>query len=260
MRFGGRLRDVDETISSTSSFNGSFAFPSLTAYQITRKGLEAGWTDAQIRAAGGGANLFTINRGIPAASINYADLGLYGEDDWRARPNMTLSLGLRFETQNGIHDHADVAPRVGLAWGLGRGKSPKTILRAGMGMFYDRISQGSLLAAERLNGCVQQSYTVPNPDFFPNLPTDIPAVGRHQAVSLGRTSARSIQTCERHIRFRGAWASSDNYQRLPPCPSLISPRTGFIRFSRATSMHPCLERIPSEIPRWACARMRATVT
>ncbi|MGO8733213.1 MAG: carboxypeptidase regulatory-like domain-containing protein [Terriglobia bacterium] len=177
VRFGGRLRDVDETISSTSSFNGSFAFPSLTAYQITRQGLEAGWTDAQIRAAGGGANQFSINRGIPAASINYADLGLYGEDDWRALPNMTLSLGLRFETQTGIRDHADVAPRVGLAWGLGRGKSPKTVLRAGMGIFYDRISQGSLLAAERLNGCVQQSYTVDYPDFFPNLPTDIPAVG-----------------------------------------------------------------------------------
>ncbi len=177
VRFGGRLRDVDETISSTSSFNGSFAFPSLTAYQITRQGLEAGWTDAQIRAAGGGANQFSINRGIPAASINYADLGLYGEDDWRALPNMTLSLGLRFETQTGIRDHADVAPRVGLAWGLGRGKSPKTVLRAGMGIFYDRISQGSLLAAERLNGCVQQSYTVDHPDFFPNLPTDIPAVG-----------------------------------------------------------------------------------
>jgi hypothetical protein len=177
VRFGGRLRDVDETISSTSTFNGSFAFPSLTAYQITRQGLEAGWTDAQIRTAGGGANLFSIDRGIPAASINYADLGLYGEDDWRARPNMTLSMGLRFETQTGIRDHADVAPRVGLAWGLGRGKSPKTVLRAGMGMFYDRISQGSLLAAERLNGCVQQSYTVPNPDFFPNLPTYIPAVG-----------------------------------------------------------------------------------
>jgi len=177
VRFGGRLRDNEESTSSTSSFNGFFAFPSLTAYQITRQGVQAGWTDAQIRAAGGGATLFSINRGIPTASINYFDLGLYGEDDWRVRPNMTLSLGLRFETQTGINDHADLAPRVGLAWGLGRGKSPKTVLRAGSGIFYDRIPQGSLLMAERLNGCVQQSFTVINPAFFPDLSSDIPAVG-----------------------------------------------------------------------------------
>ena len=177
VRFGGRVRDNDETLGSAQSFNGSFSFPNLNAYQITRQGIEAEWTDAQIRAAGGGATLFTINRGAPSLSLNYADLGLYGEDDWRARPNMTLSMGLRFETQTGIHDHADIAPRVGLAWGLGKGKSPKSVLRAGGGIFYDRISQSSLLNAQRMNGCNQQSYTYSNPDFFPDLPTDIPALG-----------------------------------------------------------------------------------
>jgi hypothetical protein len=177
MRFGGRVRDNDESISSTQSFNGSFAFPSLDAYQITRQGVLAGLTDAQIRAAGGGATLFSINSGTPLLSLNYADLGLYGEDDWRARPNMTLSMGLRFETQTGIHDHADLAPRVGLSWGLGRGRSPKSVLRAGVGIFYDRISQSSLFTAQRLNGFNQQSYTCSNPDFFPNLPTTIEASG-----------------------------------------------------------------------------------
>jgi len=177
LRFGGRVRDNDETISSTQSFNGSFSFPTLNAYQITRQGVAAGLTDAQIRAADGGATLFTINRGVPSLSLNYADLGLYGEDDWRARANLTLSLGLRFETQTGVHDHADLAPRVGLSWGLGKGRSPKSVLRAGFGVFYDRISQSSLLNAQRLNGCNQQSYTYSNPDFFPNLPTDIPALG-----------------------------------------------------------------------------------
>jgi len=184
LRFGGRLRDNNESTSSTSGFNGSFSFPTLSAYQITRQGLEAGWTDAQIRAAGGGATLFSINSGIPAASINYVDMGLYGEDDWRARPNMTLSLGLRFETQSGIHDHADLAPRVGLAWGLGRGKSPKTILRAGFGIFYDRFSQDSLLIAQRMNGFVQQSFTCDNPDFFPNLPALGSASGCQQGSNI----------------------------------------------------------------------------
>jgi hypothetical protein len=51
------------------------------------------------------------------------------------------------------------------------------VLRAGLGVFYDRISQTSLFTAQRMNGCSQQSYTYTNPDFFPNLPADIPALG-----------------------------------------------------------------------------------
>ena len=41
------------------------------------------------------------------------------QDDWRVRSNITFSYGLRFETQNHIHDHADLAPRLGFAWGVG---------------------------------------------------------------------------------------------------------------------------------------------
>jgi hypothetical protein len=196
VRFGGRIRDNEQSTSSTSGFNGSFAFPSLAAYQITLQGVQAGLTDAQIRAAGGGPNVFSISRGMPAASINYADLGLYGEDDWRARPNMTLSLGLRFETQTGIHDHADFAPRVSLAWGLGGGKSPKTVLRVGFGVFYDRFPQGSLLMAQRMNGCVQQSFTFDNPDFFPNLPTGIPALN----APVSCQSGSNVYPLDPHLR------------------------------------------------------------
>jgi hypothetical protein len=167
IRFGGRLRDVDESNSSTGYFNGTFTFPSLNAYQITEQNLQKG---LPALANGGGPSQFLIIAGNPHASVNLIDLGLYGEDDWRARPNMTLSLGLRFETQNDIHDHADIAPRVGLAWGLGHGKSPKTVLRAGFGIFYDRFMQTQVLQAERLNGLTQQEFLFSQPDFFPNNP------------------------------------------------------------------------------------------
>jgi hypothetical protein len=169
VRFGGRFRDLDEVNSSTGNFNGTFTFPSLAAYQVTRQGLQAGWTAAQIAAAGGGPNLFSIVQGLPIASVNLVDWDLYGEDDWRARPNMTVSMGLRFESQNDIRDHADIAPRIGFSWGLGRGRSPKTVLRAGFGIFYDRFTQTYLLQAERLNGCNQQDFITVNPDFFPSL-------------------------------------------------------------------------------------------
>ena len=125
-------------------------------------------TPAQIQANGGGASQFTLIGGNPLASVNYFDLEPYVEDDWKARPNMTISGGLRFETQDHIHDHADFAPRVGIAWGLGKGKSTKTVLRAGFGVFYDRFGENYILNADRLNGINQQQYIVPSPDFYPD--------------------------------------------------------------------------------------------
>jgi hypothetical protein len=168
IRFGGRLRDVEESNSSIQNANGMFTFPSLALYQSAAQALQSCAGQSGCEATG--ASQFLIVAGVPQASVNLIDLGLYGEDDWRVRPNMTLSLGLRFETQNDIHDHADVAPRVGLSWGLGRGKSPKTVLRAGFGIFYDRFMQTQILQAEHLNGINQQEFIVNQPDFFPNVP------------------------------------------------------------------------------------------
>ena len=145
VKFGARLREVTDRFNSTTGFNGSFIFPSLYAYQS------------------GQANQFVVTTGSPNSSTRLFDGGLYAEDDWRIRPNVTLSYGLRFETQNHISDHADWAPRIGIAWGLGGGKTPKTVLRAGYGIFYDRFTDNLILQATRLNGNIQQQYVVTNP-------------------------------------------------------------------------------------------------
>ena len=57
IRFGGRLRDVDESNSSTGNFNGTFTFPSLNAYQITEQNLQKG---LPALANGGGPSQFLI--------------------------------------------------------------------------------------------------------------------------------------------------------------------------------------------------------
>jgi len=170
LKFGARFRGNEESATSTANFGGTFTFQSLDAYQITEKGLQAGLTPAQIQANGGGPSQFTLIAGTPLTSVTYNDFEPYVEDDWKARPNMTISGGLRFETQDHIHDHADFAPRVGIAWGLGKGKSAKTVLRAGFGVFYDRFAENYILNSYRLNGINQQDYIVPTPDFYPTIP------------------------------------------------------------------------------------------
>ncbi len=178
IKFGGRLRVVHESSTSGAGFNGAFTFPSIDAYDAAVQALETGGTPS-------GATQFTLNAtpsgAIPTVSATVADAGLYIQDDWKVRPTLTLSGGLRFETQNAIHDHADWAPRLSFAWGIGGGgkSAPKTVLRGGFGLFYDRFSQGLVVNADRLNGITQQEYfvsttqcnpTCPTIDFFPTVP------------------------------------------------------------------------------------------
>jgi hypothetical protein len=121
---------------------------------------------------GSGPYQAKVTVGVPSVAVNVFDVGLYLQDDWRFRSNMTLSYGLRYETQNAISDHADVAPRIGFAWGLGGGKnkSPKTVLRAGFGMFYDRFTSDLVMQAERVNGMNQEQLVIANPAYCPNSP------------------------------------------------------------------------------------------
>ena len=172
IKFGGRLRGTLFSSNQDSGFNGSYNFASINAYQITEAGLAAGLTPAQIRAMGGGASQFVLVAGQPLSDVSMVDVGLYVEDEWRLRPNITLSGGLRYETQTGIPYQGDWAPRLSLAWGLGHNKTqPKTVLRGGYGIFYDRFSYDYLLQAERYNGTTQQQYVVANPNFYPLIPT-----------------------------------------------------------------------------------------
>jgi TonB dependent receptor len=147
---------------------------SIESYRRTLVFEQAGLFPSQIRALGGGASQFTINAGNPALSVNQEDLGVFVGDDWRVRPNLTFNLGLRYEWQTNLHDWRDFAPRFGLAWAPAGGKAganPKTVIRAGFGMFYQRFDITNLLTAERYNGTAQRQYVVTNPDFFPSIPS-----------------------------------------------------------------------------------------
>jgi hypothetical protein len=145
---------------------------SIQRYQRTLVFQQMGLDVNTIRALGGGATQFSINTGTPGLSVHQFDLGAFVGDDWRVRPNVTLSVGLRYETQTNISDWRDFAPRIAVAWAPGSGtKKPKTVLRAGFGAFYDRFALSNTLTAQRFNGRVQQQFVFTNPDVFPNIPS-----------------------------------------------------------------------------------------
>jgi Carboxypeptidase regulatory-like domain/TonB dependent receptor len=169
VRFGARLDQYVDTNTSTSNFNGTFQFPSINADQTFLMDSFAGMTDAEIIAAGGGANQYAVTFGNPTSRVSEFAVGLYAEDDWRIKPTITLSYGLRYETQTNISDHKDWAPRLSLSWAVGHSKSgPKTVLRAGYGIFYTRFNYTNTLDDERFNGSTQQQFVITNPQFFPD--------------------------------------------------------------------------------------------
>jgi Carboxypeptidase regulatory-like domain/TonB dependent receptor len=183
LKFGGRLRATRDDNNSTAGFNGSFTFSSLNSTSdvpanCTTLGqnppcpISLLYAKQQLAIPGGTpyATQLTYTTGLPSATVTYYDGGLYLQDDWRLKPNITLSAGLRFETQNDIHDHGDWAPRLGFAWGVGgRSAPPKVVIRGGFGIFYDRFQSGNILQAERLNGVTQQQFIINNPTCFPGV-------------------------------------------------------------------------------------------
>ncbi len=189
LKFGGRLRIDRDANDATSNYNGYYTFsqancpasgcptpgeqtiPALQVYQITQNLLSQGYTAPEIRALGYGPTQFTLTTGVPSIKEILTDVGLYAQDDWKIQPNLTLSYGLRWESQNQISNHSNFAPRVSFAYGLARGKKPpKTVVRGGYGFFYDRFQIAQVLQAARQNGINQTQYVVTNPDFFPNVP------------------------------------------------------------------------------------------
>jgi hypothetical protein len=199
LRFGARVRTVLLNDTSSQTFNGNFLFAggsaprldasdqlildssgkpsfvpvtSLERYRRTLVFSQRGLSDSAIRNLGGGASQFLLAGGNPAASLNQTDAGLFFEDIWRIRSNLTLGTGLRYEVQNHLADWRDFAPRVSLAWAprASPRKSAKMVLRLGAGLFYDRLNENLTLQTLRFNGSRQQQARVKDPSFFPQVP------------------------------------------------------------------------------------------
>lgn len=108
-------------------------------------------------------------------SQNVQRLALYAEDSWRATKRLTFDYGLRWQSTWGLFlasgrseadnaayitlqalqiplvpslphdDHAQIAPRIGLAYSVG--KSATTVIHAGFGMYYDDLAQNGWATA-----------------------------------------------------------------------------------------------------------------
>lgn len=178
MRLGALLRSSRDANFSTGLANGSYSFQSIEQYAAKKPSLYQSTVIAN-----------------PLARILMFDGAIFFQDEWRLRPNLNFSYGLRVEGQSRIHDPVNWAPRATLTWAPGEsGKAPRIAFHAGAGIFYNRFGMPSLVQAIHYNGVNQQTYVVQNPNFYdPN--TAIPPNVLSQASSFNP----QIYTLDRHF-------------------------------------------------------------
>jgi len=84
-----------------------------------------------------GTTLQRIEFGAPTTFVVHQnEFAWFGGDQWTVAPRLTVNLGLRFDNDS-ITNSTHTAPRVGLTLALT--KDRRTLLKAGAGLFYDRI-------------------------------------------------------------------------------------------------------------------------
>jgi len=201
IKFGVRMRGITSSEFTNANFNSTFVFSPvfdpgsgtlISALNVYRNELQFGCPPVPSNSPPSCPSQYSISTGSPEVSVGWFDAGAYAEDEWRAKPNLSFTYGLRFESQNNIHDHADFAPRLGFAWGLGsNGKSaPKTVIRGGFGIFYDRFGYNLVEQADLLDGVTQQSAVLRNPNFFSANGSGVPSFS--QISSAGSPTVYQI--------------------------------------------------------------------
>jgi hypothetical protein len=123
---------------------GTFSFASLSDYQANRP-------YSFTQQAGPGRSIFWMN-----------ELGTFMQDQMQVSKNLQVSFGIRYDWQTYFKAWNDFGPRGSFAYRL---KDQKTVLRGGIGVFFDRSGAPPEADLKRYNGVTIRSVTLLNPGY-----------------------------------------------------------------------------------------------
>jgi hypothetical protein len=195
-KFGGDVNYLPLKADFSVNFGGIYNFGDLQAGQLLTDSNGNPITTIAGIAIPGFAAPQSYGLGIPGAFIqgvgnphdefSNKTLGVFVQDSWRVRPNLTMNYGVRYDieftktfpainalsqtaqdalgiTQGIPRDSNNIAPRIGLAWDPWN--DGKSVFRASYGMFYDHP-----LLALAFDSDVADGTQAPQVVLFPGSP------------------------------------------------------------------------------------------
>jgi Carboxypeptidase regulatory-like domain/TonB dependent receptor len=221
LRFGGSV--LHHTSGGTGSepgtaILGTFAFKNTTTAPFDQLTLN----DVQNYTQ-------PINFGISSYNLPQWLLSGFVQDDWKARPDLTLNLGLRYDRQTLTDDTNNFAPRIGFGWHPGG--DARWSIRGGYGMYYPQIRSNSVAGflVNGLDGLTTYTAT-PGQTGFPTCLTGscLPVNVDPQTLPASQLPARDITIRAGRRDFYVAQFAKYglDFNKLPNYPDkLVNPRS-----------------------------------
>jgi Carboxypeptidase regulatory-like domain/TonB dependent receptor len=146
VKFGLNVPDLSHRDNTNhSNFGSTYYFTSLSDYQANHP------------------YAFRQQQGMGTVSFWDDQLAGFVQDEYRFRPNLSFSLGLRYSWQNHLIDNTQFAPR--LAFAYSPDKKRKTVIRGGAGVFYDRTGANPPSDLLLYNGLDLRNVLILNPTY-----------------------------------------------------------------------------------------------
>jgi hypothetical protein len=230
VRGGVNTPDVTRRgVSSENNFGGTFSFSTLADY-VNRRPF-----------------LFSINQGDRRLVFWQRDVGLFVQDNILVRSNFSIGAGLRYDWQNYLGDHNNLAPRLSFAYAPD--KKRKTVLRGGGGIFYERTGSVPIGDRLRFDGRRLRQVFINDPGYPDPLSSGGVLVAQPASIvrfapgirspytfqfnaGVERQLAKSLTAAANYIHTRGVKLFRSRNLNAPPPPSYAErpdPAIGVLR-------------------------------